>query len=903
MRILLIPLFLLFVLGCRKSPNENRENIVIGFSQCASDEWRLNMDNEIRRESALYRDPAVEVNILNSKGDVDLQIAQIRELFESGVDLMMVSPGESERLTAIIAEVYEAGVPVIIIDRKINSTDFTAYIGADNGEIGKAIGNYVGEILDWKGSVLEVTGELVSSPYSERSRGFRTAIKDSKDDIVHTSIEIEALLEKAAGDPDAIPGMFEGVDLIYAHSDPIAFEVHQILNRYHIPSPPMVGIDGLIGDNNGIEMVIQGKLNATFLYPTGGDKAIQLAMEIVNGGSYEKYSYLNSLKIDRGNVFGIKNQFLELRELQEKIDIQREVTSSLNFLVERQKSSLVLLSVAIVLLVIIVVLIINSLGKKIKTNRLLDNKNKIIKAKNDKILSQKNNLTRVMKIAEEATEMKLRFLSTISHELRNSVNLISLSMEDLKQDNNDQDQNSLVLIAKSTERLKLLSDEILTLKKFDNKSFKANPISGNLSELVHNVVTILAPQAKNKDIKLVSKIKPDLVFDFDPAMIEKVVFNLVSNAIKFTGENGSINIKLFERDSKVYLKVRDNGIGMDAQEASRIFNPYYSVGKQISENTGFGYGLAICKELVQLHGGKISVESAKHLGTTFTVKIPKKRVVEEMTETISIPEEPTNGFIGIDAKSKVLLVEDNRELLNLLSKILESRFQVIQAYDGKNGLELALAHLPDIVVSDVLMPRMSGIEFCQELKANPRTAHIPFVLLTAISSEDTKIDSFDIGVDDYLTKPINAKILISRIKNLIQTRVNVIKSLGEGYSILNQINSENNTDKEFVERLIAIVEENIANEDLNVKRISEQMNMSYSALYRKLKTISNIRLVDLIKKIRLHHAAKQLITTNLKINEIALGSGFSDTKYFRKCFKKEFDDYPSNFRKKTAVEA
>ena len=872
--------------------------MVIGVSQCATDDWRLNMNNEITREAALYRDLEIEVLIENSEGKVGVQAKQIKGFLDTGVDLLIVSPGDSERLAPIIGQVYDANIPVVIIDRKINSDQFTAYVGANNFEIGKEIGEYTARYLNDKGNILEVTGELVSSPFSERSNGFKSIINMPQRELSLSSIEIDSLLDKAHAQKDSITALLDKADFIFAHSDPIAFEIKELLNQYDLPQPPMVGIDGLLGENNGIEMILDGTLEATYLYPTGGDKAVQLAITILNKEKHQKYTYLNSLQIDKTNVVGIKNRFLELKDLQKKIDLQREVTHDLDFLVKRQKSFLVLLLIALILLVVIVGLIIGTLRRKNKTNLLLDNKNKIIKAKNDKISDQKNNLTKMVKVAEEAIEMKLRFLSTISHELRNSVNLINLSIDNIDGvlgSNPLQRDIPLQSIKKSAGRLKMLSDEILNLKRFDSKSFKPIPATTNLSALVERVLSIIAVQAQEKEIKLVTNLKEGIIFDFDPSMIEKVVFNLVANAIKFTSKNGSINVKLYERSSNVYLKVRDNGVGMNPEEVSKIFDPYYTAAQNRDANSGFGYGLAICKELVQLHGGKITVDSAKNLGSSFLVKVPKEQAKPVIKEVQRIA--PEENYLNLKSRYKILLVEDNVELSNLLCSILDKEFEVFLAYNGKEGLQATLKHVPDIIISDVLMPEMDGVAFCQKIKENPRTSHIPFVLLTAIATEDSKIDGFDIGADDYLIKPVSAKILISRIENLIKTRVNIINGLSKDYNLLREINTKKTEDRVFIERLLDIVQENIANEHLSVAQISGQMNMSYSVLYRKLKSISNFKLVEIIKKQRLHFAAKQLILTDAKVNEVAYASGFSDVKYFRRCFKEEFDDFPSGFRK------
>lgn len=894
--------FLIFFAGCSYQQDSRFERkIVIGFSQCTMvDEWRKTMVEEMQREISFYRNYNIEFVVKDAHDDNNRQIKDIKDLIVQGIDLLIVSPNEAQQLTSTVEEVFEKGIPVIVIDRKINSSKYTAYIGADNLSIGNEAGYFATELLKGKGNIIEITGLNGSTPAIERSKGFHEII--DKYSEIHTTkiIEGEWLEEKTKKITDSLFYTFSDFNLIFAHNDFMAYAASVSANKHNIKSY-IIGVDGLNTPKGGVNMVLEGFIDGTVLYPTGGDKAIQLALDVLTGKPYEKNNNLSTYRIDKTNARTIWLQGEQIRSQQQKVDNQVSQLDTLSFSLKRQNYFLLLTNIIIVLLVIIVFIVIISLRNKNRLNKTLDTMNKTIKMQNTIITKQRDDSMNLLIIAEEAKETKMRLFTDISHEFRSVATLITNPINSLIASISDEAIiKKLEIVQRSSERLKRLSSEILKFRKIDENKYQLKFYSSNVTKFVSNIVETFNQQAESKNIKLIAEMTQDIYADIDVEVIEKVMFNLLSNAFKYTNKNGTITVSVEQEDSKICIKVSDTGIGIPETELPHLFNRFYKVSntKSITENEGTGIGLALCKELIQLHNGQVDVNSQVDKGTTFFVKIPQfHHLIErdQNIESINPVEVKSEQFQKKNNGQTVLIVEDNPDILSVISDIVGKTYNVITAFNGKEGLVQIKTKNPDIVVSDILMPLMDGMQMCIEIKKNPGICHIPVILLTALDSQETTLKCFDIGADAYITKPFNEFLLLSQIKNLIESRERLKVALYPSVFGKDIFKAKDLADQEFINRCMEYIYENIENEDFNLDNLGAKMNISRSSLYRKLKEISNLKPVDFIKKVRLNFAAKLLLTKNIPINQIAWRSGFSDPKYFSKCFLQEFGFHPKNY--------
>lgn len=896
-----LPLMIFLLAACTEQDSNRQKKIVIGFSQCTTgDVWRKTMHEEMLRELSFYRDYDIDLIIKDAYDDNNRQIQDIKDLVASGIDILIVSPNEADPLTPVVEEVYEQGIPVIVIDRKINSEKFTAYVGANNLMTGKEAGQLAADLLKGKGKILEITGLKGSTSAIERSQGFREVIKRYPDIEIVASLEGEWLIEVSQRITDSIFSRPSDIDLVFAHNDPMAYGAYRSASK-HGMAPRIIGVDGLHIPNGGLDLVVKGYIQGTVLYPTGGDKAIQLAMHILSGAPYDRFNFLKTAKIDLITARTLKLQGEQIQEQQAKIDVQRGFIGEMDYLIQKQKTFLLLLGLIILLLILLVGLIIYFLYKKNQINKILDSKNKTIEQQNKKITQQRDEVIRVLKIAEEATEMKLRFFTNISHEFRTTLSLIALPVNELVANGKKVPfQGKLQIIQKNTNRLLRLSEEILDFRKIDKQKYQLETIHQNMVPFIADIANTFTPKADKKNLHIIYKAPEKLEADFDPGIMEKVMCNLLSNALKYTQSGGEIRVELIQDDPKVIIEVQDNGIGITDDQLPFIFDLFHRIQPETHlEEPGMGIGLALCKELIQIHNGTITVKSNPQQGTSFRISIPRIQptILHNMDSHPEIAAPAEQKIQTIQDKNKtILIVEDNPELLHVLTDIIGKYYAVLTASDGKQGFEIASQNLPDLIISDIFMPVMDGIELCREVKKHPAIFQIPVILLTAIDSQQSKMSSFDIGADDYLTKPFNEHILLSRIRNLIESREKLENVFKKQPFLLGGVPSKEKTEQEFVNRCIEIIHENVSDEAFHLDQLADLVNVSRSSLYRKIKTLTGLKGVDFIKKVRLQYAAKLLLNDDVTISEVAWQSGFSDVKYFSKCFSKEFKYSPSKFK-------
>lgn len=884
----------------------------IGFSQCtAGDAWRLAMHEEMKRELSFH--PKISLEIKDAQNSNELQIQQINEFLASDIDLLIVSPNEAEPITPIIEKAYQQGIPVIIVDRKTTSDQYTAYVGADNHEIGVTAGRYAATLLKNGGNILEITGLPGSSPAQGRHQGFLEGISNNSKIKIVGSINGQWEQNIAQEEVGKVANQYKYIDLVYAHNDVMAKGVYDEFKKIGLANKMMfLGVDGLASDGAGLDLVDNGILYATFLYPTGGEEAIRIAADILEQRAFAKDNKLTTTIIDGSNVRLMKLQADKIQSQQYNIERQQQrLEQQLQVSQNRQTQIYLLIGVLILTILLGANSVINLREKK--------EANKILERKNEEILAQQQKIIEVSEQAKKATEAKFEFFTNISHEFRTPLTLILGPTEEMlnhKTVKRNYDlKKDLGLVRKNAIRLLRLVTQLMDFRKIENGKMKIKASENDLVLFIGNIKSAFDKNANRRNIEyhFITKESTLLVW-YDQNMLDKVLFNLLSNAFKFTKDYGRIHVYL-EKDiheNVAIITIDDNGRGMSKEHAKHAFERFYQ-GEQYNSK-GTGLGLSLSKELINLHHGEIYLQSEKFKGTRFTITLPLgkdhlnlEEIVEKKQKEITYEdykiyiEEDEESLAGIDAKvseheATILLIEDNPDLQLFLKSKLKKWFDIKQAYDGKHGVQMAFETVPDLIICDIMLPGQSGLAVTKTLKADLRTSHIPVIMLTARDTMQQQIDGLKSGADVYITKPFNFEYLKQQINTLLKNR----DHQRERY--LNELPSEteqptvNQLDKQFVNQFIAVVEANISNQNFNVNQLTHDLGMSRIQVYRKAKALLGYSINDYIKTVRLKKAKQLLLKPELSISDVAYEVGFASPAYFSTAFKAKFDVTPSEFR-------
>ncbi|MFN3871711.1 MAG: two-component regulator propeller domain-containing protein [Ignavibacterium sp.] len=521
----------------------------------------------------------------------------------------------------------------------------------------------------------------------------------------------------------------------------------------------------------------------------------------------------------------------------------------------------------------------------------------------------------------EVEAMKSRFFANISHELRTPLMLIKGPIDELMNKDSGANVKELAeLAARNSEKLKTLIDQLLELTQLESAKISVKASSGNIVEFSKNIFNSFKSFAANKDIT--SKFdaeQEEITACFDQDILEKVLNNLLSNAFKFTPENGTVGLRLYKRKNNlgetVNLAVYDTGIGIDEKNIDKIFDRFYQATDSQKKNySGFGIGLSLIKEFIDLHKWKIEVKSRKGEGSEFTITIPLYEYLDdsekskaELAEAIIqsedqesiVPEFNSESASDVDNnRPTLMIVEDSEDVQFFLSTILKNQYNLILAKNGVDALEKSVEDLPDLIISDIMMPEMDGLEFCKRIKSDWKTSHIPVILLTARITVDNKVEGLEFGADDYITKPFNSRELTVRIKNLLEQRKKLKEIFSSSVEMKPGQFKFSPEENEFVQNAIKVVEENIDNPDFDTEKFAERMFLSRSQLHRKLIQLTNESPGEFIRTLRLKHAAKLLLQKNFNITQIALEVGFNSPSHFTKAFKQFFNCTPKEFIQK-----
>lgn len=880
----------------------------IGISQCSQDDWRRKMNDEIYREIMFH--PEAEVEIRSADDSNEKQIADIQYFVDNGFDIIIAAPNEADAITPVIKEVYEAGIPVIVFDRNINGDTYTAMQGVDNYGIGGAAARYAHNLVGDGGKVIEIYGLTGSTPAIERHNGFADGAKEMGFDVIACRFG-NWNYEDAALVADSLLDCFPDVDLIFAHNDRMAIAASEMARKRNI-AVRVIGIDAV--PEIGIKAVANGVIDATFLYPTEGYELIRKALTILNGEPYEKESLLPaSSAVDKSNADILLLQNESLKEETAKIKLLK---SQVDDYWSRHSAQTTLFYAAIAIVVLLfgfVFMLLRAFWQHKRHQKVLVEQNKLLAQQRDteKTLNEQLNI---------ATQSKLVFFTNVSHDLRTPLTLIAEPVEQLEAaDYLTPQHHALIKIAsKNVKILRRLINQILDFRKYENGKLLVNLTEVHIADVIRDWTESFAAVARKREIKLTIDIliESSVTLAIDTEKIERVFFNLMSNAFKYTSDNGRIHMVCTCDDNRLVFSVEDTGQGIAVEDIGNIFDRFYQVDK-IHPN-GSGIGLSLAKAFVELHGGSIDVESVLGKGSKFTVSLPVRHVstTADLNINRTISDADVNVELGdielesdkdADGKPLLLIIDDNTDIRKMIRELLSAEYRVIEAHNGKDGIRLASKYVPDLIICDVMMPVMDGLECCRRIKNEITTSHIPVLMLTACSMDEQRIQGYESGADGYLSKPFNSKMLRMRCENLIENRKR-IKNLWESGNDINAPKSDvkkepvalsasqSDIDSEFYARFVALVNDELGNAELNIDALAAKMGIGRSQFYRKIKALTNYSPVELLRKIRLTKAREMLSTTDKSISEIAYEVGFSAPAYFTRVFREMFGESPSEMR-------
>lgn len=856
--------------------DNNVKKYVIGVSQCSEDIWRDKLNNELVMST--YQHDNVTLKFASANDNDRLQKQQIEQFIKEGVNLLIVSPNQIHTISSVIDKAYDAGIPVILFDRKTDSRKYTAFIGADNYEAGHEIGYFIGQQLEGKGNIAEICGLQASSPAIERNRGFMDALKNYPDIKVVARGYGDWIKESGVTAMDSILVQSkESFQYVFAQNDRMALGALQSIKKHKVKGIKIVGIDALPVPGGGMENVRDGNLEASYIYPTRGDSVMQLALNILEKKPYKRDNYLKGALVTKANANVLLMQNEEMNKQTARLNALHGKVDTYLVQYNHQKMYIVLFSIILLLLIGIMVYIYRTILMK-------------------------------RRIEEEANKAKLQFFTNISHELRTPLTLIADPVNYIIHDDNlnSQQRSMLQIVQRNVLVLTQLVSEILDFRKVQNGKMELRLSDFNLAESMKQWIMLFSASAQKKHIAISMDAPDKIMLRADQDKIERICYNLLSNALKYTSEGGEISLMAKEEGGRVMISVADNGCGISSDELPYIFDRFYQAK---NAGRGTGIGLAIVKAFTELHHGEVSATSIEGKGSTFTIHIPvrqKGEVTNQPTEKIeqlvepSSAEEVPNQARHIDEliqpyqtdKPEVLIIDDNIDIRTYLRSVLSEKYNVSEAADGKVGLELARKIVPDIVLSDIMMPVMDGLAFCQQLKTDKAISHIPVILLTARSLDEQRAEGYEHGADAYLSKPFSLRLLLSRIDNLIESRKKLNQTWSKGVEDDEIGNISNEIDKSFLKQLRKIIQENLANSDLSVEQIGDEIGLSRVQLYRKVKALTGYSPVEIVRKARLTRARHLLQTTERTVSEVAYAVGFSTPSYFSKCYKDEFGENP-----------
>lgn len=714
--ILYVILLLLVFVSC------SDRRTVIGVSQCSDDLWRQKVNREIKIGQYQYKN--VDVVFASADNNGQRQARQIDSLVKAKVDLLVVAPSDVKTVAPAIERAYRAGIPVILYDRMIESTHYTAYIGTDNVAIGKEVADYLAHQLQGRGTVVEITGERGSTPVADRHRGFMQGMK-AFPQIQVVTLEGDWNLAGAKKLMRQYMDAGKPVDAVFGHNDAEAWGAQQAAKEKNRDKQILfVGIDGLPGENQGVDLVDKGVMTASYIYPTKGEAIVPLAMNILQGKPYKRMNYFQSALVTAENAKLIDMQYKEIEGQTVNLNA---IYSSINDYMKmyRWQKIISILAVAVVVLLLIMIFY------------------------RRKVRREKEKLNKQRK---QMADEKIAFFTNVSHQLRTPLTLVSGPLNRLMQADNYTEEQKMLLqvVSRNVGQLETLTADVLNFKDQVDAMNQATADEASEKELSQHVL----------------------------------------------------------RDSRHQMLLQQD--------------------------------------------------------------------VEEL--------------------STILIVDDNEDIRSYLRVLLAGQYYVIEASDGQNGLRLAKESVPDLIVSDVMMPVMDGLTFCSKIKEDEVTSHIPVILLTARSDESQRIEGYEHGADAYITKPFNDHLLLVRISNLLQARRQKKNDEAKQMLSAEDIQTDEPGERMFLERFKKAAKSHIGDANLRMDDLGSELRLSKVQMYRKVKALTGKTPAEVLREMRMQKAYSLLKQTDKTISEVAAEVGFAIPGYFSACFKKQFGINPTELR-------
>ncbi|MBI5539300.1 MAG: response regulator [Bacteroidia bacterium] len=645
--------------------------------------------------------------------------------------------------------------------------------------------------------------------------------------------------------------------------------------------------------------------------------------------AYKYYKFFkiasDSINSDKSNqrLYELQISF-EMNKKNEEIELLNRENQYKSLQLSKQRIVILLILLSTVLFIVMAFVLYTRFRLKHKLVGMLENKNREIEQQQQEIMTMNDMLGKQNESLLELDDMKSRFFTNISHEFRTPLSLIIGPLTSmLEESNNKEAQNDIRLMLKHANSLLNLINQLLDLSKLQKASLNLQLSFYDINTFLNILIDSFSGRAKDLSISLTYNSNPlPLLVWFDRDKVGTIVFNIISNALKHTNKGGFVEVSLSiigESNDYVEIMIKDNGIGIESHELKNIFEPFYQSSVTINRKIeGSGIGLALAKELVELHGGKITVKSEAGKGAQFTITLAVNKHLLPSAEILSDEDHEIDVIdrfpklhefdLGGEAETRIikgettiLVVEDNDDMRDYISKSLAQDYQIIVAVNGREGFDKAMEVSPDLIITDIMMPEMNGYEMTKLIKNNQQTSHIPVIILTAKASEESKIEGLEAAADDYVVKPFNKAELLLRIRNTIANRQKLRDKFQKSITVNPSEVTATSLDEQFLTKALQIIENHLADAEFSVNDFCDEIGMSKTNVYRKLKALTNQSFTEFMRCIRLKRAASLLLMKSGNLTEIAYQTGFSNLSYFSRSFKEQFGVSPSEYITKTII--
>lgn len=908
----IVILLALIVSSC----TDGKKRYQIGVSQFTDDVWH-NKQNDEMKLLAFSKDE-VDMIFAAAFNNDEEQSRQIDSLVNIGVDLLIVTPNTVTSVTPAVERAYDRGIPIILFDRKVDTKKYTAFVAADNYKMGWQMGQYIVSQLNGEGRVVEIMGQRGTSPSVGRHVGFRNALRNYSGIEVIDSLECNWTEKNAYEMAKQKIATLATADAVYGANDQMVMGIRKALEEAGVLKSKKIrfyGIDGLPGEKGGIKLVCDGLLDATYINPTNGDELIELALHILKGEKYKADQKLTGALVtkDNANLLYMQNQ--EVTNQMAYLDnLHARVANSLHLLDNQRVYLLTLALIASLLLVACGYAYYAYVTKAKYSEKLQESYDKQLKLTHE---------------VEQLTDEQLSFYTHVSHELRTPLTLMADPIERLLADKNIKGKNRELLqtVNRSIGALMNLVNEILDFRRMDEGKMHLHLSRFDFGEAMTHWVEMVDDILRKKFmyIKLDTSDAVGELVEADYEKMGRIFLNLIQIALRYSSAGTVLTFKLTREEDCFTLKCVNGGMPVDEESVKDMFRRFkYSKGM----TGGTVISLANIKAFTDLHHGTVEARSignsAVEMLFTFPATQPEYKEENDAVKegesgyddyALRLQLEPyANSDINEkrnkemltenyeENKPLLLVVDDNTEVRGYVKSVMQDTYNVIEAANGRDGLDVALKYVPDIIISDVMMPYMDGVEMCEKLKESSITSHIPVILLTARTLDEQQVEGLASGADAYLKKPFSSSVLQAQAESLLRNRtlLKVRWRNAEGNKTEKQQEDqhipERRSEKQedaFMSRLKEVIEASMEDSELSVEEIGERMGMSRVQLYRKVKALTGFTPVEIVRKARLTKARQLLEAHSGTVAEVAYKVGFATPSYFSKCFKEEYGTLPT----------